>query len=149
MTIPQDMNFTGGTIHIINGLLSIPGNDTATLSNANLTAAAGAIRSANLSQALEGMSNVTIFAPNNPAFDSIGSAVGNLTAMQLGSIISYHVVNDTVAYSDMLSNGTNLTAADGRDIRITSINGTLFANAARITVPDILVENGVIHVVDQ
>jgi uncharacterized surface protein with fasciclin (FAS1) repeats len=144
----QNVNFTGGTIHVVNGILATPQNVTNTLSNSNLTAAVGAIRAADLTQTLTGASDVTIFAPNNDAFNAIGSIVGNLTKEQLTSILGYHVVAGTVAYSTGLSNST-VTTQSGSNITITVIDGDVFVNTARVTVPDILVDNGVVHVIDQ
>ncbi|KAI2778001.1 FAS1 domain-containing protein [Daldinia loculata] len=146
--ITPNVNFTGGTIHIINSLLVIPQNVTETLSNANLTAAEGAISTANLTDSVIDTPNITIFAPNNDAFNAIGSVIGNLTSNQLTNILGYHVVNGSVNYSTELQN-TTLTAVNGQDITITVVNGTVYANSAKITVPDILLENGVVHVVDQ
>ncbi|KAF3065261.1 Transforming growth factor-beta-induced protein ig-h3 [Daldinia childiae] len=146
--ITPNVNFTGGTIHIIDRVLAIPQNVTETLSNANLTAAEGAISTANLTDSVVDTPNITIFAPNNDAFNAIGSIIGNLTSDQLTNIAGYHVVNGSVNYSADLQN-TTLTAANGQDITITILNGTAYANSAKITVPDILLENGVVHVIDQ
>ncbi|KAI1076646.1 FAS1 domain-containing protein [Whalleya microplaca] len=145
--VTSNINFTGGTIHVVNGLLNIPMNDTVTLSNSNLTAAAGAIRDANLTSTLASSRDVTIFAPNNDAFEAIGSVFSNLTSEQLVSVVGYHVVNGSVNYSTMLQN-TTLQTVGGQNLTINVINGTVFANSAKVTVPDILAENGVIHVVD-
>ncbi|OTB02565.1 hypothetical protein M426DRAFT_193726 [Hypoxylon sp. CI-4A] len=145
--VTPNVNFTGGTIHIINTLLAIPTNITDTLSNANLTAAEGAI-STNLTNSVGGGKDVTIFAPNNDAFNAIGSITSNLTSDQLTSIVGYHVVNSSVLYSTQLDNST-LTTVNGEKLTITVVNGTVYANSAKVTVPDILLENGVVHVIDQ
>ncbi|KAI0378493.1 FAS1 domain-containing protein [Hypomontagnella monticulosa] len=146
--VTSNVNFTGGTIHIINSLLMIPENITETLSNANLTAAEGAINTANLTDSVIDTSDLTIFAPNNDAFNAIGSITSNLTSDQLTSIIGYHVVNGSVMYSSDLEN-TTLTTISGQNITITVLNGTVYVDSAKVTVPDILLENGVVHVIDQ
>ncbi|KAI0124016.1 fasciclin domain-containing protein [Xylariales sp. AK1849] len=146
--VTPNVNFTGGVIHIVNTLLSIPQNDTITLSDANLTAAAGAIRASGLERGLGDMSDITIFAPNNEAFNSVGSVLANLSTEGLASVLGYHVVNNSVLYSTDFSNQT-LRSSSGEDLRITVLNGTVFVNAARVTVPDIFVSNGVVHVIDQ
>lgn len=146
--VTPNVNFTGGTIHIINSLLAIPQNLSETLSNANLTAAEGAISTADLTNSVSETHDVTIFAPNNDAFNAIGSVVGNLSSDDLSSIIGYHVVNGSVAYSTQLMNST-LTTVNGQNITITVVNGTVYANSAKVTVPDILLSNGVVHVIDQ
>ncbi|KAI1110557.1 FAS1 domain-containing protein [Nemania sp. NC0429] len=146
--VTTNINFTGGTIHIVNGILSVPDNLTDTLVDANLTASAGAIAAANQTQNLSGVRRATIFAPNNAAFHAIGSILGNQTAEQLGDILGYHVVNGTVAYAPDFENGT-LRAMNGDNINIKVIGRQIFANSARVTVPDVLYANGVIHVIDQ
>ncbi|KAI0490240.1 FAS1 domain-containing protein [Xylaria cf. heliscus] len=146
--VANSINFTGGTMYIVDGVLSIPQNVTDTLTNANLTACVGAITAANQTQTLTNLNNATIFAPNNQAFDAIGNIVGNLTPDELGSIIGYHVVNGTVAYSTDLGN-TSLRAENGEDLNIRVIGNQIYVNAARVTVPDILYANGVVHVIDQ
>ncbi|KAI2470772.1 FAS1 domain-containing protein [Annulohypoxylon bovei var. microspora] len=146
--VTANVNFTGGTIHIIDSLLAIPQNLSDTLSNSNLTAAEGAIMTAKLTDILADTHNVTIFAPNNDAFDAIGSIVGNLSADDLTSIVGYHVINGSINYSADLKNST-VMAVNGEKITITVNNGTIYANSAKVTVPDILLSNGVVHVIDQ
>ncbi|KAI1396454.1 FAS1 domain-containing protein [Hypoxylon fuscum] len=146
--VTPNLNFTGGTIHVINSLLMMPQNISETLSNANLTAAEGAINAANLNDSVANTHDVTIFAPNNDAFNAIGSITSNLTSDQLASIVGYHVINGSVNYSTQLQNST-LTTVNGQNITITVENGTVYANSAKITVPDILLANGVVHVINQ
>ncbi|KAJ2988158.1 hypothetical protein NUW58_g4121 [Xylaria curta] len=144
----NNINFTGGTIYIVDGILSVPQNLTDTLTNANLTACVGAINATNQTQSLTSLKNATIFAPNNKAFYSIGSVLGNQTTDDLSRILGYHVVNGTVAYGPDLHN-TTLKTENGQDINIRVIGNHTYVNSARVTVPDILYANGVIHVIDQ
>jgi uncharacterized surface protein with fasciclin (FAS1) repeats len=143
----SNLNFTGGTIHIVDRVLTVPGNDTETLVAANLTAAAGALAQTNLAQNVSSLSDVTIFAPSNEAFSSISNLVANLSSDQLASILSYHVVQGTVAYSTRIQNGT-VKAVSGGDLHITVNNGTVYVNSAKVIQANILVNNGVIHVID-
>lgn len=112
------------------------------------------------------MMNVTVFAPNNEAFQNIGSALPNLTMQQLASILEYHgmptmssadarlltsfaVVNGTIGYSSTLTNGTSLNALNGGKLTITLENGNVFVNSAKVITPNVLVANGVVHVIDK
>lgn len=142
-----DLNFTGGVVHVIDNVLTIPQNVSTTAVASNLTALAGALTSANLVGALDSARDLTIFAPNNAAFQNIGSAVGNLTTEQLTSVLGYHVVNGTVAYSSTLSN-TTVRSSTGQELRITVVGGNVFVNSARVVLADVLVANGVVHVID-
>lgn len=135
------MNFTGGTIHIINEVLDIPRNISGTALAAGLSAVVGSLTTADLASDLDGMSNTTVFAPNNDAFAAIGSVVGDLSTDQLSEILQYHVVPDTVGYSSDLMNGS-LTTAEGGDLRITVENETVYVNDAQVVIPNVLVANG-------
>ena len=126
----------------------IPGNLTSTAQNANLTAFLGAAENASVASTLLGAEDLTIFAPSNSAFQDIGSLVGNLTMEQLANILSYHVINGTVAYSSDLSN-TSLPTLEGSDVQITISNGSVMVNNATVTNANILFAGGVIHVIDQ
>lgn len=143
------MNFTGGVIHVIDSLLTIPLNISATAVAANLTSLAGALMNAKLVQTLDTAKDVTVFAPNNAAFQAIGSALPNMTTQELAQILEYHVVNGTVDYSTMLKNGTSLKAMNGESLTVSMVNGSTFVNSAKVITPDILVANGVVHVIDK
>lgn len=148
-TVTQaDITFTGGVIHVIDNVLTLPQNISTTAVAAGLSAAAGALTTANLVNAVDSTPDLTVFVPNNDAFAAIGSAVGNLTVEQLTGILTYHVVNGSVGYSSTLENGTQLTAMNGGQLTITINNGSVFVNSARVVLPDVLVANGVVHVID-
>merc|ERR1712032_1596072 len=148
-TVAQpNVNYTNGVVHIIDDVLMIPGNLTSTAQNANLTAFLGAAENASVASTLLGAEDLTIFAPSNSAFQDIGSLTSNLTMDQLANIISYHVIEGTVAYSSDLSN-TSLTTLQGDDVEITIANGAVMVNNATVTNANILFAGGVIHVIDQ
>lgn len=149
LTPTQNLNFSGGVIHVINHVLTLPQNVTATARSSNLTSFTGALAAANLNVTVDQMRDVTIFAPRNAAFQSIGSALQNLSTQALSSILTYHVVPGRVGYSTGLMNNTQLQTAAGPNITIRIENGTVFANGARVVTPDVLVSNGVIHIIDK
>ena len=86
----QDTNFTGGVIHIIDTVLTIPQNISTTAVAAGLSAAVGAIEQTQFVNTIDNTKDLTVFVPNNMAFQNIGSAVANLSMEQLGSILEYH-----------------------------------------------------------
>merc|ERR1711939_1257328 len=143
-----NVNYTNGVVHIIDEVLMIPGNLTSTAQNANLTAFLGAASNASVAETLLGSEDLTIFAPSNSAFQDIGSLVGNITMDMLADILSYHVIEGTVAYSSDLSN-TSLTTLQGDDVEITIADGAVMVNNATVTNANILFAGGVIHVIDQ
>ncbi|ERF75420.1 hypothetical protein EPUS_00213 [Endocarpon pusillum Z07020] len=147
-TVTQaDVTFDSGVIHIIDRLLTVPANVSTTAVAANLTSLVGAVTTAELAEAVDTTPNVTIFAPTNEAFQSIGSALGSISTEDLASILTYHVVSGTVGYSSILSN-TTLTTLNDADVTISIVDGAVFVNSARVVMADVLVANGVVHVID-
>ncbi|EPE32448.1 FAS1 [Glarea lozoyensis ATCC 20868] len=145
--VAANLNFTGGTVHVIDKVLTIPQAAGATAVTAGLTNLVGALTRADLVNAVQGLSDVTIFAPSNAAFDAIGSATANLSVADLAGILTYHVVNGTVGYSSALTN-TSLTALNGGSIDIRIEGENVFVNSAKVVTPNVLIANGVVHVID-
>lgn len=144
-----DVNFTGGVIHVIDRLLVLPENTLDTLSAANLTSLRGALNATGLAEAVNYSPNITIFAPTNEAIQNIGSALQNLTEEQITDVLTYHVINGTIGYSSGLENGTTLETVNGESVTITIGDGGIFVNNAKVVTSDILIANGVVHVIDE
>jgi hypothetical protein len=146
-------NFTGGVVHVIDHFLSIPSNITNTAVQLGLRSAVGALQIAGLADTLDGLSDVTVFVPNNEAFQAVGGTLATESQSDLTRILEYHVVNGTLGYSTMLSNGTNLTSLNDLGLTISIYKGSdgndeIFVNSAKVIVPNVLVANGVVHVID-
>ncbi|KAI9683325.1 MAG: hypothetical protein M1829_005395 [Trizodia sp. TS-e1964] len=147
--VTADVKFNGGVVHIIDTVLTVPESIALTATAANLTALAGALTTANLVGQLQSLKDVTVFAPTNAAFAAVGSAVANLTIDQLVSILGYHVVQGTVGYSTLLTNGQTLKTVQGGNVVITVAgNGDIYVDSAKVVLPNVLVANGVVHVID-
>ena len=134
-------------LHIIDSVLTVPTGLLATAELANLTAFAGALAATDLLSTLEVASDLTIFAPTNAAFSAISSVAGGLSKKQAASLLEYHVINGTVAYSSSISNGSVATAA-GSKVNTAIEDSAIFVNSARVVIADILFSGGVIHVID-
>ncbi|EKG20288.1 hypothetical protein MPH_02406 [Macrophomina phaseolina MS6] len=150
-TVTQaDVQFTGGVVHIIDTVLTLPANASTTAIAANLTALAGALTTANLVSAVDTARDITVFAPTNAAFEAIGSVLANATTQQLTDVLTYHVVNGTVAYSTTLQPGEQtVTTLNGGQLTIrVQDDGDVFVNGARVVLTDVLIANGVVHVID-
>jgi uncharacterized surface protein with fasciclin (FAS1) repeats len=143
------VNFTGGVIHVIDTVLTLPVNVSETLTAAGLSSLRGALNQTNLLDTVNSTPNITIFAPNNAALQAIGGGLANLTPDQITDVLTYHaVVAATPGYSSGLRNGTVLKALNGKDLTITINGGRVFVNNARVITPDVLIANGVVHVID-
>ncbi|KAF2828634.1 Fasciclin-domain-containing protein [Ophiobolus disseminans] len=143
-----DVNFTGGVIHIIDHVLTLPESASKTAVAAGLTSLAGALNATNLTSTVDNLRDVTIFAPANAAFQAIGSGLANLSAADTTNILTYHVVPGVVGYSSGLQNGTVIPTVNGQNLTITINNGSVFVNNAKVVIPDVLIAGGVVHVID-
>ena len=132
---------------MIDRFLVVPAKVSTTAVAANLTSVTGALTAADLVDVVDTTPDVTIFAPSNMAFQAIGSALGNISTKDLASILTYHVINGTVGYSSSLMN-TTVPTVNGADVTITVSNGTVYVNSAKVIKADVLVANGVVHVID-
>lgn len=92
---------------------------------------------------------MTIFAPTNDAFAAISNLVGSLTTAQLSNILTYHVVGGTVGYSTTLTSGAKIPTLEGGEVTVTINGSDNFINSAKVVIADVLVSNGVVHVIDR
>ncbi|KEF61145.1 uncharacterized protein A1O9_02710 [Exophiala aquamarina CBS 119918] len=148
VTANGTFNFTGGVVHIVDDFLQIPSNLTNTAVQFNLRSAVGALTAANLAEETDTMMDMTFFVPNNAAFQAVGTTLATSSPQDLSRILRYHLVNGTISYSRDLKNGSTLVTADGLPVTITREEGDLYVNSARVVTPDVLVANGVMHIID-
>ena len=127
----------------------MPANITSTAQANGLTSLASALTQANLLNTVNALPDVTVFAPTNQAFAAINSTIAKLSMSQLASILEYHVVNGTVGYSTTLTNGQMIPTLNGATVQITLSGGSVKVNQATVTIADVLVANGVVHVIDR
>ncbi|TVY71346.1 Fasciclin-like arabinogalactan protein, partial [Lachnellula suecica] len=142
-----DLAFNGGVVQVIDSLLIPPSNLTLTMNTFNITAMEGALFQADKFDEFSNMANVTIFAPQNDAFQDLGPAIANLTVEELASVMDYHLVPQVV-YSTGLTNGTKFLTQQGENITILHDGNNLYINSAQLLTADILCANGVIHMID-
>ncbi len=150
-----DVAATNGVVHVIDKVLVPPGVlnivQMAQL-NPAFSTLVGAVVNANLAATLSGPGPFTVFAPTDTAFASIASTVAGLSATQLTTVLTYHVLAGEVLSSGIpfgvatpTVSGQNITINAGTPPTITDTTPT----AANIVATDIRGSNGVIHVVDK
>ena len=106
---------------------------------------------AGLVGALEKPGPYTVFAPTDAAFAKVPKKT--LDALladkaKLKAVPLYHVVAGKVTAADV----TKLSSAktlDGKKLRIRVSGKNVFVNAAKVTKPNVMATNGVIHVVNR
>jgi len=93
----------------------------------------------------------TVFAPTDAAFEKVPKAT--LTALlhnkaELRAVLLYHVVSGKVTAADVVRHSSARTL-DGKSVRIRVSGSNVFVNGAKVTKPDVMASNGVIHVINR
>ena len=127
---------------------------TAASNNPELSTLVEAVDAAGLADTLNGEGPFTIFAPANSAFAEIPAA--DLEAIladtdQLTSILGYHVIEgEALTAADLAAAGTGITVQGGELTFSAEADGSLSINAGAATVgcSNIVVGNGIVHIID-
>ncbi len=108
-----------------------------------------AVQAADLVSTLKSAGPFTVFAPTDAAFEKLpAGTVDSLLKdkAQLTKILTYHVVSGKVTAADVMKI-TSAKTVEGGELTINTSNGVKVNNAT-VTQPDIMCDNGVIHVID-
>lgn len=92
----------------------------------------------------------TVFAPTDEAFAKVPQSTLDALAANpdlLKAVLLYHVVPGTVTAADVVKLSSAKTL-EGRSVAIKVADGTVYVDQARVTAPDVMASNGVIHVID-
>jgi len=154
--VDGDIAFNGGLIQIVDTLMVPPERlePTTRVAYKDLTAFLAALYAADLVPTFADAANVTVFAPRNSAFQLLAGTLTNLSTEALARVLRYHIVPGQVLLSPQLTNGTNLTTAcadaAGKPVlaRVLRAGNNAYVDRSQIIQPDILIANGVIHMVD-
>jgi uncharacterized surface protein with fasciclin (FAS1) repeats len=125
--------------------------DTAVSAGSFKTLVAAA-QAAGLVDTLKSDGPLTVFAPTDEAFAKLPQGtVENLLKPEnkdkLVAILTYHVVPGRVT-SDKVVSLSSAKTVNGQEIRISSRDGGVMIDNARVTAADIAATNGIIHVID-
>ena len=157
---------SNGIIHVIDTVLTPPADEmppaeTAQLNIVETAVAAGSFTV--LAQALtatgllDTLSNpddqFTVFAPTDEAFAALPE--GTLDALladpeTLTDILLYHVIGGSAIDSTTAISlaGQSVTMANGDELAISLVDGSLLVNDSTVTAIDVRASNGIIHVID-
>jgi transforming growth factor-beta-induced protein len=151
MVSTADLMATNGYVHVINGVI-LPVETVVDVAIDNgFTSLTAAVVTAELLPSLTNpLTQLTVFAPTNQAFDNLATALGTdinglLANPELADILLYHVVSGTVLSTD-LANGP-VPTLNGQTVNVDLTTGVLI-NSSNVTIADLTVFNGVVHVID-
>jgi len=136
---------SNGIVHIIDKVLMLPKLTSEVATTGGLTQLVNALTKAALADTVNTAASLTIFAPTDAAMVAAGWDA--LDTETLASVLKYHVVAGTVAYSTGLSAGA-ITTLEGSDITVDLSSGVKI-NDATVTLANVLTKNGVVHIIDK
>jgi uncharacterized surface protein with fasciclin (FAS1) repeats len=93
----------------------------------------------------------TVFAPTDAAFAKVPKKTLNgllKNKAQLKAVLLYHVVSGDVTAADVVKLASAKTL-NGKSVRIRTAGMNVFVNGAKVTTPDVMATNGVIHVINR
>jgi len=147
-------------IMLIDGVLTIPGDVTATLgsdvgANATTLLSVVADNFPDLATALQTTQGITVFAPSNEALAPLAETILALAGSDpttVSNIISGHVLPQVV-YSPNITDGLTATSLAGSDLVLTVTDGNVFvagggSQPVQVIRTDYIAANGVVHVID-
>src|SRR5947208_16975829 len=109
------------------------------------------LKRAGLVSALQQPGPYTVFAPTDAAFKNVpkktlGALLRNKA--KLKAVLLYHVVSGKVTAADV-AGLTSAKTLNGKSVRIRVSGSNVFVNKAKVTTPDVMASNGVIHVINR
>ncbi|KAL2186370.1 Fasciclin-domain-containing protein [Thermothelomyces heterothallicus CBS 203.75] len=149
--VVEDLQFDSGLVQIIDSVMHVPETLESTARNAykDLAAFVGALYATDLYDEVAGWEDVTIFVPRNAAFQQLAGTFAAMDRQDLRRVLRYHVVPGRLSHVWELRNASALASADGgTEVAITRQANSIFVNSAEIIQPDILLANGVAHLID-
>merc|ERR1712126_112139 len=156
MGIPQNISQNMELLLLASCLTLTLGGDIPTvLTSAGATTLVDLVTLAGLGDTLAGEGPFTVFAPTNDAFAKLPASLVNTLKGDtelLKQVLLNHVVAGNVKSGD-ITNDIVVKAVGGQDIRANIYlksnyyDGFVTVNGARVTHPDLIADNGVIHFV--
>jgi transforming growth factor-beta-induced protein len=149
--IVEDLAFDDGLVQVVDSVMRVPEDIDSTARNAyaDLTS----LYATGLMRELAELKDVTVFAPRNAAFQQLAGTLEEMDTELLKRVLRYHIIPGHVVHAWELENDTELASASdddegGSKITVTRHANSVFANSAGIVQPDILIANGVVHLLD-
>lgn len=166
--VVQLTSYENLNIYVVTGVLGYPGDINSTFeSNGNLAGFANfaqntevpiwdtgdnSTEEVSISDVLYGVRGLTLFVPSDQASTQEFSQLSSNTT-NLWDVLKNHIINGTTVYSPSLVNGTTYVSAAGEDFHFTSNSSGKFVTSGNVTAqivqPDVLIKNGVFHIIDR
>ena len=123
------------------------------VSNSSLSTLVAAVKAAGLVEALSGAGPFTVFAPSDDAFAKLpAGTIENLVKPEnksdLTALLQLHVVSGQHMAADLAKMNADVATLGGARVMISSANGDVMVDGAKVVIADVSCSNGVVHVID-
>ncbi len=113
-----------------------------------------AVEQAGLTAKMKTPGPFTMFAPNDAAFQALPEDVRQrlmdpANKAELAGVLSYHVLAGRLLAAEIAGMNAEATALTGQGLVINGETDALTVNGATVLTADMMVDNGVIHVIDK
>ena len=126
--------------------MTLPESLTDTANANGQTAFTGLASSYNLTNTLDNSPDITYFIPSNSAF-AIEGATNSYPSIE--SLLLGHLIPNFAGYLPSLTDGSTYKSQGGSEFTVTVKGTDYYINNAKIILANVIVENGVAHVLDQ
>jgi uncharacterized surface protein with fasciclin (FAS1) repeats len=142
-----------GVINVVDSFLLIPSNASTTAPNALGSQFDQYLVKANLTATVDGLSGVTIFVPQDNAFQAVAGTLDSYSTQQLQNLLQSHIIKSAV-YSTSVVSGTALTTFGGTTVSMAGSSSGLTVTGNGVTAnvvsgySDMPIAGGVMHTID-
>ncbi len=150
-----DLNADNGVVHSMDAVI-LPGETVADIAiDNNFTTLVTAVVTAELLPALtDPFATLTVFAPDNAAFDNavmdLGITINDLLASpDLTDILLYHVVGAEIDAASVPNGATVAALSTTNTIKTSVFGGSVYINQAEVQLADLMADNGIVHTLDE
>lgn len=100
-----------------------------------------------LAKYLNETKDLTVFVPANIAMEMVSNS---LSSVNLNDLLEYHILSSDSGplYSSDFTNDTTLRTMNNKSLSMRFFPNSFFINQARVLTSDILIYNGVLHIID-
>jgi uncharacterized surface protein with fasciclin (FAS1) repeats len=109
------------------------------------------LNEAGLAATLQNQRAFTVFAPTDAAFAKVPKATLDALAKdkaKLRAVLLYHVAKGRLTAAKVVKR-SSIKTLNGQRVRIRVRDGKVYAGGARVTTPNVLASNGVIHAINK
>jgi uncharacterized surface protein with fasciclin (FAS1) repeats len=109
------------------------------------------LNQAGLATTLQSQGAFTVLAPTDAAFAKVPKATLDALAKdkaKLRAVLLYHVAKGKLTAAKVVKR-SSIKTLNGQRVQIRIRDGKVYAGGARVTTPDVLASNGVIHVINK